>query len=95
MQTVSIQQVLHDIEELTQFSIRFVRSTGRKRGMIKTVQRARRGGTGSFKRKSESTGARGRHKDRGTIPITDIDAQQYLSVKVSHIIGFQGKQVRH
>lgn len=95
---ISIQEVLAQITATEHngedFLLKFIRSTGKKRGSIKTVAKARKGAPRQ-KRKPGSVNPTTLHKERGTIPITDIETSQYLTVLVSHIIQFNQYKVIH
>lgn len=104
MKAISIQQVLAQIQEDDQggatFLIKFVRSTGRQKGSIKIVAKARYG--------APNPRARGQladdrppmrkvklHVDAGTLPLTDTETNTYFTPLISHIIGFNQYQVIH
>lgn len=95
MQSISIQQVLSEIETAPQpFLIKFVRGTGKKRGSIKTVAKAVKGAP-KGRIKARTGQSIGLHKERHTIPITDLETNEYLSPLISHIIQFNQFKVFH
>lgn len=107
METIHISEVLAEMEVmatssgLNVFSFSFVRSQngrGGKRGSIKVVKRAIKGTRPSEKStKSKSGGLpkAKRMKSFGGIPIRDLDTEDFLTPKFTHIIGFNGKKVIH
>lgn len=91
---LSIQEVLQRIKESGSetFTLRFVRSTGKKKGSIKTV-------IAIYGKSIRETSSKMRNvikmKDAGTIPITDTESDIYLTPLISHIIGFNQFKVIH
>jgi len=101
---ISIQAVLAETQSLSTdgetFTLRYVRSTGKRKGSIKTVAKARRGVRTGFSGSSttDAERSRSRHTDSGTLPIIDTEAppdDQYLTPLISHIIGFNHYKVIH
>lgn len=95
---INIQQVLAEITATDRdgqtFLLKVVRATGKQAGSIKVIAKARKGGpekahTIATDRKKAL------HKDKGTIPIVDVEADQYMSILISHIIQFNDKKVIH
>ena len=98
---ISINQVLAEMTDISEdggtFSISFVRATGKNPGSIKTIDAAQKGG-GRQKNKSAPRRKKTMHRDRGTIPITDINAPagtSYHTILISHMIIFNGQQIIH
>jgi hypothetical protein len=110
MKTVTIEKVLADIAEYAStegsFTIGFVRSTGKKKGEVKTIL-ARYGAPDGvdrsdvkITRNTEGVAFRGTRKialhiDNFTIPLTDLKENRYNSPKISHIISFNKQKVYH
>lgn len=101
MSEISIQKVLAEIrsnEEGKPFLLKFIRakkSGNGEKGSHKVVAKALYGrsvrlGDGS------PTGARGvHHKTSGTIPITDTETNQYLTLLISHLVQFNSFKIKH
>lgn len=104
MQRMSIQEVLANMQEDANMGetcvLRFVRSTGKRRGTIKTVAKARygaprrSGGRGQAKGKPRKKQHK-LHVDAGTIPMTDAERNVYFTPLISHIIQYNNYQVIH
>lgn len=86
------------------FQLSWVRSSGHRKGSIKTVAKVRRGLSKEAKemvvRKRTSTTnmdgkPRALHIDRDTIPLVCAETGQYLTPLISHIIEFNLKKVYH
>ena len=98
---MSVQQVLADIREHPErsFWLAFVRGTGKKQGSVKMVTKALYGApknqTGGQVTENKETKKRALHVDKGTLPVTDYETQQYLTPLISHIIGYNLKKVIH
>ena len=104
MQRMSIQEVLANMQEDANMGetcvLRFVRGTGKKRGTIKTVAKARYGAPRRVtKGKGKSGSGRSKkhklHVDAGTIPMTDTERNIYFTPLISHIIQYNNHQVIH
>lgn len=103
--TISIQQVLATLAEDEaggqEFLISFVKSTGKDKGKIKTVCKARYGAPKPKRRGKginvnlQPISQRKLHIDSGTLPMTDCETDTYFTPLISHIIGFNGLQVIH
>lgn len=98
---ISIQQVLAEIraEPTKPFWIAFVRATGADCGSVKVVSKALygapiRSGTGAALAPKDDR-KRSMHVDKGTLPISAYDSNQYLTPLISHIIGYNLYQVTH
>lgn len=106
MDTISIQQALALMSEAGDkpFKIGYVRSTGKSAGSVKEVfcyygapnprdrqapTRSQRTANG-FTRKDRAT-----HLESNTVPLTEAGNRQLLTLRISHIISFQGKKVIH
>lgn len=102
---MSIQEVLANMQEDANMGetcvLRFVRSTGKRRGTIKTVAKARygaprrAGGRGRGKGKRQPRKQHKLHVDAGTIPMTDTERNVYFTPLISHIIQYNNYQVIH
>ncbi|MEM9836168.1 MAG: hypothetical protein AAF828_06685 [Bacteroidota bacterium] len=107
MNGIHISEVLATMEQLADekgirhFSISFVRNRngkGGKRGSIKHVKRAIKGtkkSMASIKSKSGGLPKAKRMKSFSGIPIRDLDSDQFLTPKFTHIVGFNGQKVIH
>ena len=100
MNEVSIQYVLSEIREHPDrtFVIQFVRSTtgkGGKKGSIKTVSKARYGRSTTTLSTTTRPKKISLHISSGTLPMTDSETEQYFTPLISHIIGYNGRKVRH
>lgn len=96
---ITISEVLTRIEYGIEFSISWVRDSGKDRGKIKTVKRARKGTKKSdlktTSKPSASTRSKWQFKKYNMIPIQDLESRNLLTPKFTHIIGFDGMKVRH
>ena len=100
---ISLQQVLAEIRTHPQrpYWLCFVRATGKDAGSLKVISSAQYGApkidyTRKVKPMTErSSGAKGLHTEKGTLPMTDTTTNQYLSPLISHIIGYNMYQVIH
>lgn len=99
---ISIRQAL-DVSNVTvdgdgnplAYAWTFVKS---ETGEIRHIARATRGN--KMPRKKGALGKPGgkfryNHKRAGTILLFDLDEQRYLSIKITHVIKFQGHDVHH
>ena len=84
------------------FQHSWVRSSGPKKGSIKTVARVRRGlskeareMTARKRSQQKDNKPRALHIDRDTIPLVDAETGQYLTPLISHIIQFNLQKVYH
>lgn len=98
--TITIQQVLAEIIDTSNtkpFSLTWVRSTGKNRGSLKSVDQAVRGTSKGYNRKEPHKQSRRSREwvERGILPITDSQSNQFMTVKISHIVAYNGYQVRH
>jgi hypothetical protein len=101
--TISIQEVLSYIRSdegaSDTFLIKFVRASGKKKGSIKTVAKARYGAVkpkdrgNGMPKPSENTPRL--HVDAGTLPMTDTERNSYFTPLISHIIQFNQYKVIH
>ena len=102
---ISISEVLTDMERtgesggLYTFSISWVRhnkSSNGERGSIKHVAKAAKFTKPQRKHmKAAATANTYTFKAHNTIPIQDIDKDQLLTPKFTHIIQYNGKRVKH
>lgn len=106
---ISIQEVLATITDDARmgdtFTLRFVRSSGKKKGTLAIVAKARYGAPRGYRDEDAvSSGASGGsrrsytkwlHTDHGTIPMTDTERNRYFTPLISHIIGFNTYKVIH
>lgn len=101
---ISIQQVLAEIRAQPEkpFWIAFVRSTGKNAGSIKVVAKTLYGAP------KRSTGGRvgavlpvkddrkrALHIEKGTLPCTDYDKNEYITPLISHVFGYNLMKVIH
>lgn len=98
-QNISIQDVIAVIRnpQTEKFSLSFVRATGPSAGSIKKIQSCL---YGSAKKITVSKSAsKALHTKSGTIPLREFDTGKpggkYLTVLISHIIGFNSFNVIH
>lgn len=103
MLEISIQEVLaqmsSDGESGKTFAIRFVRSSGSKKGSIATVSKCRYGNTKGFDRANKNKGIytvvnQSLHTENGTIPLTDTERNRYFTPLISHIRQFNQYKVK-
>jgi len=95
---ISIQQVLSEIRANTEgsFLLKFVRSSGKRKGSIKIVAKAIYGRSkGKVSPIAPRPKAKALHIEKGTIPITDSETNRYMTPLISHIIGFNSFKVKH
>ena len=100
---ISIQQVLAEIREhpTKPFWVAFVRASGKECGTIKVVaktlygapKRATGGSRGMIPVKDDRK--RAIHVEKGTLPCTDHDRDEYITPLISHIIGYNLMKVVH
>lgn len=101
---ISIQQALAEIRERPEkpFWLAFVRATGKECGSIKVVakmlygapRRATGGRSGTILPVKDDR-KRALHVEKGTLPCTDYDRNEYLTPLISHIIGYNLMKVIH
>jgi hypothetical protein len=102
--TIGLQEALARMSEAggKPFRITYVRSGEKKQGTVKTVlcyygapnprERSRipKAPTGEVARAQRT-----QHLDSGTIPLTEVSTRRMLTLRISHIISFENKQVIH
>lgn len=96
---ISIQAALDEIRSNDRgepFILQFVRSSGKKKGTLKTV-RALYGRSRQSAGEVQSKAGRKtvRHKERGTLPIVDVDVDEYLTPLISHFRMLNGYKIKH
>lgn len=92
---ISINEVLARMEaDAKPFLLKFVRATGSKRGSIKTVGKCIKGAPRRALKK-RTRGGRGLHKVNYTVPVTDLEMEEYLTPLISHITQFNQFKVIH
>ncbi len=99
---ISIQEALASIRSATSttrpFRLEIVVSTGRSKGDIRVLAQCIKGAPAGAPA-TPTIGAAGRaeilHKERDTIPITDLEDGHYKTILISHIIGFNEFKVYH
>jgi len=92
---ISIKEVLARMESDSKpCLLKFVRATGKRRGSIKTVAKAIKGAPRRVLKK-RTRGGRGLHKVNYTLPITDLEMEEYLTSLISHIIQYNQFTVIH
>jgi hypothetical protein len=96
---ISIQKVLDEIrsnERSVPFVLQFVRSTGKQKGSLKTVRafygRSTQAAIGAAAKREK---AKTLHKEKGTLPITNADTNEYETPLISHFRVFNGYRVKH
>lgn len=99
---ISIQQVLAELREHPErhFWLAFVRSSGKDAGSIKVVAKTL---YGAPKRATGGSGIipvkdgrkRALHIEKGTLPCTDYDRNEYITPLISHIVGYNLMKVTH
>lgn len=101
--SIHISEVLADMETVAEngslrtFSLAFVRdndSTGGPRGSIKEVRLAAKF-TKPYKRAKNGRPITWRFKDHDTIPIQDLETEQLITPKYTHILRYNGQPVKH
>lgn len=98
---ISIQQLLAEIRERPEksFWLAWVRASGKERGSIKIVSKCLYGapkiGEGGKAMPVKDDRKRAMHVDKGTLPMTDYDYNEYLTPLISHIVGYNLYQVIH
>lgn len=96
---ISIQKVLDEIrdnERQGPFVLQYIRATGKQKGSLKTVRALYGRSTqaaigGSAKREKAKT----LHKERGTLPITITDTNEYETPLISHFRLYNGFRIKH
>ena len=100
---ISIQEALSRLttgQDGPTFSLRIVKSSGKEKGRIVHLARCRYGKKAGYTskprvgRKEQPSDARA-HVDNGTLPITDVERNRYLSPLISHIIQYNQYKVIH
>lgn len=92
---ININEVLARMEsEGKPFLLKFIRATGQNRGTIKTVAKAVKGAPRRALKKRQRGGG-GLHKVNYTVPVTDLEMEQYLTPLISHIIQYNQYKVIH
>jgi hypothetical protein len=106
---MSIQEVLSEMSDTSSmggtFTLRFVRSSGQRKGTIATVAKCRYGAPrrqrdndaqpGPSSANSNRSGRKWLHTEAGTIPCTDTERNRYFTPLISHIIQYNDYQVLH
>lgn len=103
MGRVSINEVLSDLAMGVNGSITYIRSQGKRAGTKKTVARCMEGWnyTAFIKKRplanvhALNRPTLGKQKLKGIIPIVDLTNDQQLTLLISHIVGWNGLEVRH
>jgi hypothetical protein len=98
---ITIEQVLAELQQYPNRAawICFVKGQGKNRGDIRVVAKCRQGYPKTGHSRPGSTGvhterkAMPLHVERGTIPLTCLDTGQLLTPFISHIIGYNLKNV--
>jgi hypothetical protein len=95
---ISIQAVIDDMRSTDRkgpFVLQFVVSSGKHKGRLKTVRalygRSTREKTSIDPRHKAKT----LHKDDGTLPMQDVDIQQYITPLISHFRVYNGYFITH
>ena len=109
MKEISIDKVLSEIVEYAtgnrSFTLSFVRSSGKKRGSIKTAEYRYGAPDGHVRKEKAERGEGGGayrgtrkiqlHIDNHTIPLTNVGTNGYESPRISRIIKFNKLKVNH
>ena len=95
---ISIQKVLDEIrsnERSGPFILQYVRASGKKKGSLKTVRAL----YGRSKQAAPATPSVGKtktlHKEKGTLPITNADTNEYETPLISHFRVYCGFKIKH
>ena len=106
-EAIHISQVLAQMEiqlsggKQNVFPIAFVRDNKTKngeRGSIKKVNQAIKGArplAATNTKSVPSSGKKWLHKDKNTIPLIDLETGNPCTPKFTHLLKFNGKQIRH
>lgn len=98
---ISIAECLAKIHTGETVSLVYVRSSrGKLQGTLKYIHQAVSGWNYDQFTPRERTeymknNSTGLHKENGTLPMIDLEENQQLTLKISHIIGFNNKKVIH
>lgn len=100
---ITIEQALAELQQhpLRAAWLCFVVGQGKGRGEIRVVAKCRQGYPNPGQPRPGSTGLKGEakarplHVERGTIPLTCLDTGRLLTPFISHIIGYNLKNVSH
>lgn len=98
---ISIQKVLDEIrdnERQGPFVLQFVRSSGKQKGSLKTLrafygrskQAAVDSAAGAQREKAKTL-----HKEKGTLPLTNADTNEYETPLISHFRVYDGYRIKH
>lgn len=98
---ITIEQLLAELQQYPNRPawVCFVKGQGKNRGDIRVVAKCRQGYPRAAHSRPGSTGhnaerkAMPLHVERGTIPLTCLDTGQLLTPFISHIIGYNLKNV--
>ena len=95
---ISIQKVLDEIRSDDRngpFILQYVRASGKKKGSLKIV----RGLYGRSKQPTPALSKREKtkvlHKEKGTLPITNADTNEYETPLISHFRVYCGFKIKH
>lgn len=109
MKKMSINEFLSIIRDtetshLT-FTIRFVRSSKKRKGTLASIAKARYGGPKRYTDSGEKTKNKFNrtsagtpnwlHTEKGTLPLTDTERNKYFTPLISHIIGYNDYTIIH
>lgn len=95
---ISIQSVIDDMrstERVGPFVLQFVASTGKDKGKLKTVRALYGRSTREQSTVAPREKAQVLHKDTGTLPLMDVDKQQYITPLISHYRVYNGYKITH
>jgi hypothetical protein len=98
---ISIQQVIADMRAGMgeSFFLQFVRTSGKRKGSIKTVANVLYGAPKRELAINRPGGSGERntplHTDKGTLPLTDNDTGEYITPLIATIITYNGYKVTH
>lgn len=98
-------QMIDDSQRGETFTLRFCRSTGKRKGSMATVAKCRYGapkGHREHESNSAGTGSTQRtprwlHSEKGTLPMTDVEkgAKGYFTPLISHMMFFNEYKIKH
>jgi len=100
---ISMSEVLLNLRDGQKCSLAYIRATGKRRGSMKHIINAIEGWNyRSFKSRTPIEHIRARfetninkNKQKGIIPIIDLDNKQQLTLHISHLVKYNGLTIVH
>lgn len=95
---ISIQKVLDDIrsnERQGPFVLQYVRASGKQKGSLKTVRAFYGRSTQPVATAPGRNKAKVLHKEKGTLPITNADTNEFETPLISHFRLYNGYRIKH